>query len=187
VEVLQAQNGALRMAAESSDRPNFSMSAAVGSPHGSRPHHLPGASEETKKDLFTTAGRGHTLGEPPNTVGGAGAMDDYRQQMHAKWENEKKLTKRVSVLEKRLQEKVEENEDLQNQLQRARDTTQSAINTRDEMQKKVAGAAKLASEARKLTTEDLVAVKEAQSRIFELEEENARLRRKLDVEEVNKV
>ena len=50
----------------------------------------------------------------------------------------------VSVLEKRLQEKITENDELQAQIQRARDTTQSAINTRDEIQKKVAGTAKLA-------------------------------------------
>ena len=44
---------------------------------------------------------------------------------------------RLTTLEKRLQEKLEENEDLQAQLRRAREAAQSAIQTREEMQKKV--------------------------------------------------
>ncbi len=50
---------------------------------------------------------------------------------------------RLSTLEKRLAEKMEENGELHSQLKRARDTTQSAISSREEMNKKVAAATKL--------------------------------------------
>jgi chromosome segregation ATPase len=194
VDVLQAQNSALRMAVESGEQPpQFASSSSAHAGRtigGGSPGPAGGESkmEGPEGGVFGRS-KGHTLGEAPASIGlgpggapAAGGVEDYRQQMHAKWENEKKLQKRlvhfaaewsqlflilcffvlhrVSVLEKRLQEKIDEIDDLQAQLQRARDTTQHAVAAREEMHKKVSGTAKLAHEARKLTIEDLVAVKE---------------------------
>ena len=62
-------------------------------------------------DDWNAGGAGRTIG-----VGETGAANDaasYRQQMHNKWELEKKLSKRISTLEKRLQEKIVECDDAQ--------------------------------------------------------------------------
>lgn len=164
VEVLRAQNIALRIAVDSSNVPTTdSTTNKAGTRHKRE--------EQDRKEASSAAfgtGRGHVLGAAPS--GGwtdlekpeATGAEEYRQQMHSKWENEKKLQKRyvlvyysityplpsdsnfrISVMEKRLQEKIDENEDLQNQLRKARDTVQTAVTTKDELQKRVTATTKL--------------------------------------------
>lgn len=75
---------------------------------------------------------GHVLGADANQFARDGSgVDEYRQNMHMKWENEKKLQKRLATIENRLREKVEENQDLMNQLKHARDTAHTAMANKD--------------------------------------------------------
>jgi chromosome segregation ATPase len=88
---------------------------------------------------------------------------------------------RVHVLEKRLQEKLQENEELEKQLQLARQT----LSHQQQQQAKKSTAA-TATPSRTVTpirsTEDKHALEEAQRRIFCLEEENQSLHRQLEVD-----
>ena len=93
IEVLRAQNSALRIAVESSESvgPSFEQQRT----HSDRLDSENGTRSESKWE----SSRGHLLGEVPGSVSGPtgsgpAAMEEYRQQMHAKWENEKKLQKR---------------------------------------------------------------------------------------------
>lgn len=138
-----------------------------------------GTSTDSKGHVLGSAGGGGSQGDGPT--------DEYRQQMQARWENEKKMQKRVTTLEKRLQEKIEENTVLQQQLAKARSSAQSALATQDTMQRKVNASAKLTHEARRLTVEDLTSFEDANQRVFQLEEENTQLKRKIEVEFPNEI
>ncbi len=93
----------------------------------------------------------------------------------------------MSVLEKRLAEKMTENEELQLQVQKGRDTLQSALTTKEELQRRAQASQKQASETRRMTADDLSELEQAQSKIFSMEEELVRLRRKAHVEQTNEV
>ena len=94
---------------------------------------------------------------------------------------------RVGTLEKRLAEKLTENEDLQLQLNKSREALQDAVSSKEDLQKKAQSSLRYASETRKLTSEDLGQLEHAQTKIFALEEELVRLRRKAHVEQSNEV
>lgn len=64
-------------------------------------------------------------------------------------------TLRVSVLEQRLQDKVSENEDLQNQIAKGRENLQTALIAKEELSRKAQASQKLVSETRKMTADDL--------------------------------
>lgn len=91
------------------------------------------------------------------------------------------------MLEKRLAEKMTENEELQLQVQKGRDTLQSALTTKEELQRRAQASQKQASETRRMTADDLSELEQAQSKIFSMEEELVRLRRKAHVEQTNEV
>ena len=104
------------------------------------------------KDKLSGIGPGRVLGAA-DQADSDNVRDDVRQQLHQKWESEKKLQKRVTVLEKRLQEKIEEVEDLTAQLKKARDTAQAALSAKDEMSKKMdKGQTQAASAAKQVRT-----------------------------------
>ena len=132
--------------------------------------------ESLTSNLTTTGQKssvGHILGSGSSgggdmNISGVG-VDEYRQNMHMKWENEKKLQKRLSVIENRLKEKVDENQDLMNQLKHARETAHTAIANKDDMSRKVGAVTKLTQESRKLTVDDLMAIEQARSRVYTLE------------------
>jgi len=114
-------------------------------------------------------------------------MDETRQQLHAKWEAEKKLSKRVGVLEKRLQEKIAENEDLLLQVARGRDTLQSAITAKDDITRKAQQSQRQVAETRRVTGDDLGELEQANARVFQMEDELVRLRRTAHVEQSNEL
>ncbi len=171
VEVLKTQNAALR--------------------RGGAAHHnnttLRGEGKSSENNNDDDAGDrgggdgGHLLG------GGTGPVDEARMMMHTKWENEKKLQKRITVLEKRLQDKIEECDDAQAQLAKLRETAQSALGAKDELSKKLGMVSKQQSENRKQSAGDVFALEEANARIFDLEELVVSLKRRTDVELSNEV
>ena len=94
-------------------------------------------------------------------------------------------------MEKRLQEKLEENEELQGQLKRARDAVQQAVSAKDDALKKASASAKSTTGATgahgKASLDDVVAAEQSSARIFQLEEQMALLRRKAEVEQPNEI
>jgi chromosome segregation ATPase len=114
-------------------------------------------------------------------------LNEYRQQMHQRWESEKKLQKKLSLIENRLKEKVDENNNLLNQLKHARETAQIALATKEELSKKVTAYARVTQESQKLTIEDLTVIEQTRSQLFSLEEENSRLKRRAEVELSNEI
>lgn len=195
VELLQAQNAALRTAASSSSftasnnnkqrpNPNSNEDEEEGKRDSSPGRNRLGNKAE---DTFTSS-KGHTLGggdEPPKMLGGG--ADDLRALQHAKWEAEKKMSKRVATLEKRLQEKMEENEELHQQLKRARENVQSAVSAKDDLQKKTATLMKQSNDVKKTAAGDTDGLEKANAKIFALEEKVAELRRKAEVEMVAEI
>ena len=82
-------------------------------------------------------------------------------------------------------EKINEVDDLTNQLHRAREMTQQALNSKDEYAKKVQAATKKAKSVNHSSAEDIAAMETAKAKIFDLEEAGSVLRRKAEVEQVN--
>lgn len=196
---LRGQNESLRSALESRTQLQMqSQSVTDTNEHGeARDEDIVGLSPGKRRKHLNG---GYVLGEPAEQAmyteerdakalqeGGQSAVNEYRLNMHLKWENQKKLQRRLTVIETRLKEKVDENKQLMNQLKSARDTAQSAIATKDELNKKVAQVTKLTQESRKLTLDDLIAIEQSRSHIYQLEEENTRLKRKVEVELANEV
>ena len=89
------------------------------------------------------------------------------------------------MVEKRLMEKISEVDDLTNQLHRARELTQQALSSKDEYAKKAQAATKKAKNSHHSSADDVAAMETANAKIFDLEEANAQLRRKAEVEQVN--
>jgi len=199
IEVLRAQNLALRRAAED-------MPAQVGSKRSVGAISQEGKPSDDHGGLSTAAYNSATgaqqnkssFGGTSNTLGGDGSapQDELRAQLHTKWESEKKLQKRLTVIEKRLQEKMEECEDLTSQLKRAREATSAAITAKDQLAKNqkantVQDASKLGSKASHVHghagDHDAVAMESANAKIYGLEENVASLKRKAEVEQVNEI
>ena len=82
---------------------------------------------------------------------------------------------------------MSENEELLLQVNKGRDNLQSALYAKEEMQKKAQASQKHATETRKVTADDLGELEQAHSKIFSLEVELVRLRRKAHVEQSNEV
>ena len=145
VELLRAQNLALRRAAEETAQQlaatggtaGASATASAGAGAG-KPSDRPAAFPAGVGSAGGAAGSSTAFQGTANVLGatGEGPQDELRQQLHAKWESEKKLQKRLTVVEKRLMEKMGEVDDLTNQLQRAREMTQQAMSSKEEMQRR---------------------------------------------------
>ena len=200
IELLRAQNFALRKASEnralndvtsvsahdseqnrshddSKSRITFNKSATAASSM----IHTAATGTNTSAQIDAFSGKGHVVGESNID------RDDLKSQLHAKWETEKKLQKRVTILEKRLQERIEETEDLQLQLRKARDTAQSAVTLKEEEKKKTAIIMKQTQDTKKLTAGDIDQLNAANGKIYSLEELVANLRRKCDVEQASEI
>jgi centrosomal protein CEP290 len=189
VELLRAQNLALRRAAEEQSQQmaaagtKASLAPAAATAEGGRPSQFP-------SNVGTGGGSATAFTGSANVLGagaGDGPQDELRQQLHTKWESEKKLQKRLTVVEKRLSEKLSEVDDLTSQLQKAREMTQQAISSKEEYAKKAQAAGKKAarSAADGGGAGDSAAMEELNNKIFDLEESNARLRRTAEVEQLN--
>ncbi|CAM9286438.1 unnamed protein product, partial [Ectocarpus fasciculatus] len=116
--------------------------------------------------------------------------EELRQQIHGKWEAEKRLQKRVSVLEKRLQDKVQECEDAQLQLRKAKESLQqqsqhsnSSTAARDRERKEREDRANRKASHGSNAAE----LEAAQRKIFDLEDDNSQLRRKCEVDMPNEI
>jgi centrosomal protein CEP290 len=136
---------------------------------------------------------GATEGEPVVTSGAPDGLmvaaekstkEELRQQLHAKWESEKRLQKRVTVLEKRLQDKVQECDDAQAQLRKAKESLSSLSNSataaRERERKEREEKTRAASRA--VPGGDLAQLEQANNRVFELENEVTALRRQVEVD-----
>jgi uncharacterized protein YydD (DUF2326 family) len=126
-----------------------------------------------------------------------GSMEEMRQQLHSKWEAEKKLQRRIGTLEKRLQEKMQELEDSQAQLRKQKDVT-SQFQTAAQREKERAdrltklsntsgGAGAGGGGKHSESVLEMHGREELQSRIFELEEENSLYKKKVLVQLPNEV
>eukprot|EP00981_Chlorochromonas_danica_P012527 scaffold5121_cov223-Ochromonas_danica.AAC.5 len=115
VEMLKAQNAAMRRG----DAVERAVARTMPLPPNTAISSQQPATEEIEKESA-----GATIGQMLGSGGGGGTMDDVRQALHAKWETEKRLQKRIGVLEKRLQELVSENDSLRSDLQRQRERVQ---------------------------------------------------------------
>jgi len=93
-------------------------------------------------------GKGHILGSA-TVEDSEGSKDDLKQQLKAKWESEKKLQRRVTQLEHRLKERMDEIDELQNQLKKAKDSAQNAIIAKEEYAKKLSNAGKAGLDVKK--------------------------------------
>ena len=197
-EVLRAQNLALRRAAEEASQ-NIG-NVRVGAKRSvSSIDKGDSDNNRGKSSSAATAGPDHQFGTG-NTLGDAGGapQDELRAQLHSKWESEKKLQKRLAVMEKRLHEKVEETEELTQQLKRARDMAQQAIQAKEDMAKHAKNSAKNADDSDNRrggrgekkgssNMDDVAGLEAAQAKAFELEEALNKMRRKADVEQANEI
>ncbi len=199
VELLRAQNLALRKAAEEVNTSSVGLkrSAAAMSQEGVTETN-PAAHSNARSSALSAQENTSTFGGIGNTLGGDSApQDELRAQLHTKWESEKKLQKRLTVVERRLHEKLGEIDDLTNQLKRARDTATAAIAAKDDAIKKARAAN--ASEGTKRGSDkshpstahghaqDPESIEGANSRVFALEEEVNKLKRKAEVEQMNEI
>ena len=133
-------------------------------------------------------GKGHILG---STMEDGANADELRTQLKQKWELEKKLERRVKQLEHRLKERMDEIDDLQAQLKKARDAESRATVARDELSKKLAtgskkgdkGSVKATAGAGDVTEE----VENYREKVFALEEELQSIRRKSEVEQQSEI
>lgn len=143
-----------------------------------------GENKEGEKEIGERGGGRKGDGE---RGGGKKGDGDVRQQQHAKWETDKKMQKRITVLEERLQAQVEEVADLTAQLKKSRDAAQSAIIAKEEISKKMSQSSRINIENKKGSLEDVEGLESARSKIFALEDENSRLQRRVEVDLHNEV
>jgi hypothetical protein len=149
--------------------------------------------EESKAAAAGGGGAGRVLGGASTPIVVPGTMEEMRQQLHSKWEAEKKLQKRIGILEKRLQEKVQEVDDAQAQLRRQKELTTQSQTTAQREKERAERLVKLSNPKHQQQQgggESVLAMhgqEELQSRIFELEEENDAYKKKVIVQFPNEV
>jgi hypothetical protein len=158
IDMLKAQNLALRQALEQQQQQPTSVSKP-------NPVGFAASFDKVKQQQQQQQqSKGRILGEGEG-ASPSGPVGSFRQQQHSKWENEKKLQKRsvkslliiltatcsaqnvalvrISTLETRLEEKIAENAELEQQLKRAQEKHLSALSAKDEIQRKIATNNKL--------------------------------------------
>ena len=158
-------------------------SAGGASGYGTGKGNVLGRGDDIDKD------RGRNVRGEIGLVGrGEGNETDLRMQQHTKWEADKKIQKRMTVLEKRLQSQVDEVADLTAQLKRARETAQTAIAAKEELSKKLNSPKfNLDSKSQSPSLKDIGGLDNALAKIFALEDENSRMHRRIEVEYPNEV
>ena len=207
-EVLRAQNLALRKAAVTGD-----MKAVAGSSSMFSSGPAGGIENASTQNAQTATGpSGHAAGRygPTSTGTGGRSMgggtgnvlgggdgpsgdDGVRSHLHGKWEADKKMQGRLTTLEKRLKEKMEEMEDMSAQLKKAREIAQNSLTAKEELTKKMQAMAKTHAassssamdghkDAKKTSLEDVVGLEAVQARVFVLEDENQVMRRRVEVD-----
>lgn len=85
-----------------------------------------------------------------------------------------------------MQEKLTENEELQVQLQKCKESLQHALSAKEEIQKK-AHSANRQADSRKFTAEEVMELEAAHAQIYTLQQQLQEMTRKADVEMVNQV
>lgn len=165
IEVLKAQNQALRRTQRSGDDTEH-RNLHINTRHDDSHH------EDTAAPLDV------------------GTKEDLRQQLHAKWESEKRLQKRVSVLEKRLQDKVTECEDAQVQLRKTKESLQQYSqhsNTSAAARERERKEREDRAHRKAISGVSPAEMEAAQRRIFDLEDDLSQMRRKCEVEMPNEI
>ena len=136
-------------------------------------------------------GKGHILGS--TMMDEDADTDQLRTQLKAKWEQEKKLERRVKQLEQRLKERMDETDSLQSQLKKARDGESRATAAYEETRKKLTaskqpgGAKDVGNKGVSLTGNDADDLDNCRTKIFELEESLQSVRRKAEVEQAGEI
>lgn len=148
LEILRTQNLTLRKAAEDKiiikSKNNAYDDERIDDKKNIKEFNNTNNNTNNVSSKFATS-KGNVLGvdiDGLTTGGGIGGDNDIRNLQHNKWESEKKLQKRISILEKRLEEKISDIEELQNQLKRSKEMTMTAIASKEEMNKKAAATLK---------------------------------------------
>ena len=214
-DVLRAQNLALRKAAVTGDMKAVAGSSSMfssGPAGGIENASTQNAQAVTGPSGHAAAGRygptgtgagGRTMGGGTGNVLGGGegppGDDGVRSHLHGKWEADKKMQGRVTTLEKRLKEKMEEMEDMSAQLKKAREIAQNSLTAKEEMTKKMQAMAKTHAasssssamdghkDGKKASLEDVVGLEAAQARVFMLKDENQAMRRRVEVDLPNEI
>lgn len=133
---------------------------------------------------------GESLQAVPSTPLELGTKEELRQQLHVKWESEKRLQKRVAVLEKRLQDKIQECEDAQVQLRKTKEALQQHSqhsNTSAAAREREKKEREDKSHRKAMSGISAADIESAQRKIFDLEDENSQLRRKCQVDMPNEI
>jgi len=155
-EVLRIQNMALRRAnanGEESDRDRLDRSKMDPAEESvpitsSNSNTQGGAREESKDDThgYSRGASGRTLGtrglDHSLDVGSGGMAMDLRQEKHARWEEDKKLQSRISVLNKRVRELDDDNNALRTQLKEWKEKAGKELTSKQEAMKQHTAAMK---------------------------------------------
>jgi len=199
IEALRTENTILRQRVVQSGGAGGmeSVSKAVSDALEHKPPEQPSVRQDTTKpprhdDVDQESeeidqGNGRVLGSAGPGEGGTG-MTDLRRQLHNKWEAEKRLQKRISTLESRLKEKVDECKDTNERLRRAQQISSQQAQQlsqahQHDHQKESRAKSAAAGRGRHATassddhTAHNVQLEESRQKVFDLEEENERLRR----------
>jgi hypothetical protein len=91
------------------------------------------------------------------------------------------------MLERKVNELASDNDDLRTQLLKTKDTLSTTSHAKEEIYKKMASISKTAQEHKRLSMQEISELENAQQRIFELEEEMKRYKRKAEVDLPNEV
>ncbi|CAM9189161.1 unnamed protein product [Chrysoparadoxa australica] len=108
-------------------------------------------------------------------------------ERHKAWAVEKRLKRRIDVLEQRLAEKVAELEVAEGQAGQARDLLTRANKEKEALARQVQKSNKSAESARNTPSKGLEGLEPLRARLFELEEENAKLKRTVELEHPQQV
>jgi hypothetical protein len=113
------------------------------------------------------ASGGYILGGPGSTASGL-PPTDWRAQLAEKWEKEKKLQKKVGLLEKKVNELTTNNEDLKLQLLKTKDNLHTTQQTKDDIQRKMTSANKQITETKKLTIHEITELEQVRKKTLPL-------------------
>lgn len=193
IEALRTENTILRQRVVEGGgaRDTESVSKAVSDALEHLPHAQPSGDRATsspkrRDDVDEESeeidqGGGQVLGRADPGDGVTG-MGDLRRQLHNKWEAEKRLQKRISTLETRLKDKVDECKDVNERFRRAQQVisqqAQQAGHTKEQKSSQKESRMKAGAQAPSdSVTAHSVQLEESRQKVFDLEEENERLRR----------
>jgi hypothetical protein len=182
LEVTRAQNAALRRTESEDDHKGEAQQprpALKLRPKGHQPEQPVAESKMPDQARPSVSNVAPRLVQSGRALGGAMEdkdSGDARGLAAARWEAEKKFSGRMATLEKRLNEKMEECEELNKQLARARSAGATLQSQR---------AVKSEASSRTAPTDLVLELEMARRRVFELENEAGLLRRRVEVDLAN--